>query len=69
MGVIVAVAPGARRDTRPLLSGKNPVEVLTDLAAKRNPVYAQAHIHVTSNRAPHDETVNAIMEELTRWPG
>ncbi len=57
----------SRRDTRPLLSGKNPVEVLTDLAAKRNPVYAEAHIHVKSNCAPHEETVKAIMEELARW--
>lgn len=57
----------SRRDTRPLLRGKDPLTVLTELAAKRNPVYAEAHIRVPSNRAPHDETVKAIMKELEAW--
>lgn len=57
----------SRRDTRPLLRGKDPLVVLTELAAKRNPIYAEAHIRVASNRAPHDETVKAIMKELEAW--
>lgn len=58
----------SRRDTRPLLRGKDPAIVLAELAAKRNPIYAEAHIHVKSNRAPHDETVKAILKELELWP-
>lgn len=57
----------SRRDTRPLLRGQDPLVVLTELAAKRNPIYAEAHIRVASNRAPHDETVKAIMKELEAW--
>jgi shikimate kinase len=55
-----------RRDTRPLLRGRDPKAVLTELARIRNPLYAQAHIHVTSNRAPHDVTVAAILKAIGR---
>lgn len=53
-----------RRDTRPLLRGKNPVEVLRELAAVRNPFYALAPIRVTSANTPHDSTVRAILEAM-----
>jgi shikimate kinase len=53
-----------RRDTRPLLRGRDPQEVLSELAAIRNPFYAMAPIHVVSVAAPHDATVNAILKEL-----
>ncbi|MGU3316848.1 MAG: shikimate kinase [Sphingomonas sp.] len=53
-----------RRDTRPLLRGKDPRRVLADLAAIRNPIYAEAHIHITSNTAPHETTVNAILKAI-----
>ena len=53
-----------RRDTRPLLRGRDPAEVLTELAAIRNPFYAMAPIRVVSVAAPHDATVNAILKEL-----
>lgn len=53
-----------RRDTRPLLRGRKPIEVLTELSAVRNPVYALAPIRVVSQDAPHDATVNAIIKEL-----
>ncbi|HEY0621924.1 shikimate kinase [Sphingomonas sp.] len=54
-----------KRDHRPLLRGKDPLKVLTELAAVRNPVYALAPIHVVSKVAPHDATVNAILEALS----
>jgi shikimate kinase len=54
----------ARRDTRPLLRGKNPEAVLTALAAVRNPFYALAPIRVESVAAPHDATVNAILKAI-----
>ena len=55
-----------RRDSRPLLKGRDPREVLADLARVRNPLYAQAHIRVLSNRAPHDVTVAAILKAIGR---
>lgn len=53
-----------RRDNRPLLKGKDARSVLSELAAIRNPVYALADLHVRSQSAPHDATVNAIVEKL-----
>ena len=53
-----------RRDTRPLLKGRDPAEVLTALAAVRNPTYSQAPIHVGSKRGPHAETVDTIIAAL-----
>jgi shikimate kinase len=54
----------ARRDTRPLLRGRDPETVLSDLAKVRNPFYAMAPIHVESVAAPHDATVHAILKAL-----
>lgn len=53
-----------RRDDRPLLKGKDPQAVLRELAAIRNPVYAQAAIHIHSKPQPHDHAVNAILDAL-----
>ena len=53
-----------RRDTRPLLRGRDPEATLTELAGIRNPFYAMAPIRVLSVAAPHDATVNAILKEL-----
>lgn len=54
----------ARKDTRPLLKNKNPRQVLADLAAVREPVYATADLTVESGERPHEATVNAIIEAL-----
>jgi shikimate kinase len=54
-----------RRSTRPLLKDRDPREVLTDLASKRDPVYALAPIHVRSQPSPHDATVRAILKALS----
>jgi shikimate kinase len=53
-----------RRDTRPLLRGRDPEEVLSELAAVRNPFYSLAPIRVQSIAAPHDATVEAILKAL-----
>jgi shikimate kinase len=53
-----------RRDSRPLLRDRDPATVLRELAAVRNPLYAEAHIRVTSNNAPHEATVRAIIEAI-----
>lgn len=55
-----------RRDSRPLLHGRDPREVLADLARVRNPLYAEAHIRILSNRSPHDVTVAAILKAIGR---
>lgn len=55
-----------RRDTRPLLRGKDPHAVLVDLAAKRNPLYALAPIHIASHKTPHEATVAAILKAIGR---
>ncbi len=56
----------ARRSHRPLLKGRDAGEVLRDLAAVRNPVYAEAHLRVSSASSPHDHTVRAILEALSQ---
>jgi shikimate kinase len=53
-----------RRNTRPLLKDRDPGEVLTELAAIRNPIYAEAQIRIGSKAAPHGETVAAIVSAL-----
>ncbi|HWH17021.1 MAG TPA: shikimate kinase [Allosphingosinicella sp.] len=59
----------SRRDTRPLLKDKDPLLLLRDLAGARNPVYAQAHIHVRSHPMPHEKAVERIVEALDQWTG
>ena len=54
----------SRRDDRPLLRDRDPRDVLTELAAVRNPVYALAPIHIRSAPAPHEITVSKIVEAL-----
>ncbi len=51
----------AKRNTRPLLQTGDPRDVLTRLAEARKPFYQQAHIHISSNRSPHDVTVQSIL--------
>jgi shikimate kinase len=53
-----------RRDNRPLLHGKDPVQVLRGLAEVRNPLYVRAHIHIRSEPAPHERTVERILDAL-----
>ena len=55
-----------RRDTRPLLRNRNAREVLDELARVRNPIYALAPIHVASHKAPHENTVAAILKAIGR---
>ena len=55
----------ARRDDRPLLRGRDPKSVLAELAARRNPIYAMAHLRVVSGSVAHDEAVERILAALT----
>ena len=54
----------SRKDTRPLLKGKDPVAVLTELARVRNPAYAEAQVHVQTGDTPHGVAVDAILAGL-----
>lgn len=57
----------SRRDTRPLLKDKDPLLLLRDLAGARNPVYAEAHIHIRSHPMPHEQAVDRIVEAIAEW--
>jgi shikimate kinase len=54
----------SRRNHRPLLHGKDPREVLLELGQIREPIYAEADIHVCSDASPHAKTVDQIMEAI-----
>ena len=57
----------SRRDTRPLLQGGDPKEILSRLKADRESAYAQAPIKAMSQSGPHGDTVNRILQELGQW--
>ena len=53
-----------RKDTRPLVSGKDPLAVLTELAETRYPIYAEADIMVETGDTPHHVAVDQILRAL-----
>jgi len=57
-----------RRDHRPLLKDQDPLIRLRELAAVRNPVYAEAHIAIRSGGLAHDKTVDRIIIALASDP-
>ena len=63
----------SRRDTRPLLRGRSPLEVLRAQAAARYAVYAQADVTVelgdSSQQAAVDEVLTAIQAFTSARPG
>ena len=56
-----------RKDTRPLLRGGDPREILERLLAERRPAYAEAPIRVLSDTGPLTDTVARIIEALDAW--
>jgi shikimate kinase len=54
----------ARRDTRPLLSGKDPVAVLEEHVRTRYPHYAEAHLTIETGETAHQVAVDAIIKAL-----
>lgn len=56
-----------RRDTRPLLRGRNPMEVLKDLAQKRYPTYAEADVTVDVGVGSHGAAVEAMLGALRKY--
>ncbi len=59
----------SRRDDRPLLRGKEPLPLLQELATRRNPVYAEAHLHIRSDFSPHERAVDQIVAALAARQG
>lgn len=53
-----------RRDTRPLLRRGDRASTLARLAEQREPLYAEAHIHIRSGTGPHGSVVEAIVAAL-----
>ena len=56
-----------RRDTRPLLRGRDPLEALRQLAEARYPVYATADLTVDVAGGAHVTAVEAIVEALEAY--
>lgn len=56
-----------RRDTRPLLRGRDPLEALRQLADARYPVYAQADLTVDVAGGAHATAVDAIVGALEAY--
>jgi shikimate kinase len=54
----------ARRDTRPLLRGRDPAEVLKAQAEARYPVYAEAHVVVETGEGSHQAAVEQVLAGL-----
>jgi shikimate kinase len=55
-----------RKDTRPLLSGQDPVTVLTALAEARYPAYAEADLTIDTGETSHAATVDLLIQALRR---
>lgn len=56
----------ARKNTRPLLNGKDPRRALEELLEKREAAYGQADLIIDSGEGPHQATVDAIIDALKR---
>lgn len=56
-----------RRSNRPLLKTADPGAVVDRLLAERNPIYAEADIHVQSRDVAHDVVINDIIAALDGW--
>ena len=59
----------ARKTTRPLLHGKDPLAVLSALAEARHPFYAEAHLTVDAGEGAVGNTVSAVLDALSGHVG
>ncbi len=67
----IVAARVQRRDTRPLLRGKDALEALSAMAEVRYPIYADAaDVTVDVGAGAHSQAVEAILKALTsHWAG
>jgi shikimate kinase len=56
-----------RKDSRPLLKGKDPLAVLQDQAELRYPAYAEADVIVETGDAAHHVTVDQVIRALSAY--
>lgn len=54
----------SRKDNRPLLAGKDPMQVLREQAEARYPAYGEADIVVETGDAAHHVTVDQVLKAL-----
>ncbi len=58
-----------RRSNRPLLKTPNPEATVDKLLADRDPIYAEADIHVQSRDVAHEIVIADILSALESWLG
>jgi shikimate kinase len=56
-----------RRDSRPMLRGGNPRDILARLRAEREPFYSQAPIKIMSGPGPHHRTIGKVLKGIAQW--
>lgn len=59
----------ARKDTRPLIRGRDPLQVLSAQAETRYPVYAEADVVVDVSDGSHKQATRAVLAALSAWLG
>ncbi|MBO9708571.1 MAG: shikimate kinase [Caulobacter sp.] len=57
----------SRKEGRPLLKGRDPMEVLREHAAARYPAYGEAHLTVETGDTPHAVAVDAVVAALSHY--
>lgn len=60
------VRRATKRGTRPLLQNGDPHETIERLMKERHDYYAAADIHVESQPGPHVDTVNLLLEAISK---
>jgi shikimate kinase len=53
-----------RKDGRPLLKGRDPMDVLREHAQTRYPAYGEAHLTVQTGDTAHSVAVEAVINAL-----
>jgi len=56
-----------RKDTRPLIAGKDPMDVLKAQATVRYPIYAEADVMVETGDVAHHVTVDQVIRALSAY--
>lgn len=56
-----------RKNTRPLIADKDPLEVLKAQAEVRYPIYAEADVVVETGDTPHHHTVDQVIQALSAY--
>ncbi|MES2722182.1 MAG: shikimate kinase [Pseudomonadota bacterium] len=54
----------SRKDNRPLIAGRDPIDVLREQAAQRYPIYELADVMVETGDAAHHVTVDQVIQAL-----